>query len=148
MRSASGPFYPTICKLFNSQQKTQARFIGMGRLLQRRWNSKGPVYGVGQVDLLDASGFLEAGGTCSCRWICRGPVELVHAGVTLVHFKFYGHFRPAHKKYILSPIQADTGTTNFPNTLNLTSLPESNKAGSSASGEGCRGAGGYRRADE
>ncbi|MCT7952984.1 hypothetical protein NG798_24605 [Ancylothrix sp. C2] len=81
-----------------------------------------------------------AGGTCSCRWICRGTVELVRAGATLVHFKSYGHFRPAQKKYILSPLQAHTGIiestgttgiTGLPNTLNLTGIPESKKAGES-----------------
>ncbi|MCT7953357.1 hypothetical protein NG798_26515 [Ancylothrix sp. C2] len=54
---------------------------------------------------------------------------LVRAGVTLVHFKSYGHFRPAQKEYILSPLQADTGTTGITNTLNLSDLPESDKAG-------------------
>ncbi|MCT7953575.1 hypothetical protein NG798_27645 [Ancylothrix sp. C2] len=72
---------------------------------------------------------------------------LVRAGVTLVHFKSYGHFRPALKKYILSPLQADTGTTgttNFPDTLNLIGILEFNKAGESVCGGECRGAGEFR----
>ncbi|MCT7952588.1 hypothetical protein NG798_22585 [Ancylothrix sp. C2] len=50
MRSATGPVEFTIRKFFHSQQKIQARFIGISRLLQRRWNFKGPVDGVVQVD--------------------------------------------------------------------------------------------------
>ena len=74
---------------------------------------RGPVYGVGQVDLLGAGGFLQAGG-----WGATGEFfwagGFLQAGVSFGNSLIYSCFRPAPTLGYI---------TGLPPTTNLTGLP-------------------------